>query len=73
MDSKEIPNGRVIPVYLTDDGDVHPIFFRNMEELDLIQQVVAGILDNKIVVDTDTYINDPKEKISIIDFTKKKN
>lgn len=31
-----IPKGRIIPVYLTDEGDVHPIFFHNMDELDLI-------------------------------------
>ena len=73
MGFREIPKGRVIPVYLTDDGDVHPIFFHSMDELDLIQQLIAGLLDNKIVVDPDTYINNPKEKISIIDFTKKKN
>ena len=73
MDFNGVPKGRVIPVYLTDDGDVHPIFFHSMDELDLIQQLISVILDNKIVLDPDTYINNPKEKISIIDFTKKKN
>lgn len=73
MGIRKIPKGRIVPVYLTENGDVHPIFFHSIEELDLIQQLVAGLFDNKIVVDPNTYINDPKEKISIIDFTKTKN
>lgn len=61
-----IPNGRIIPVYLTDEGDVHPIFFHNMEELELIQQLIAGLLDYKVVVDPKTFINNPEEKLSLI-------
>lgn len=72
-EKKDVPKGRIIPVYLTDEGDVHPIFFHNMEELELIQQIIAGLLDYKVVVDPKTFINNPEEKISIIDLTKKKN
>lgn len=48
---------------------------RNVEpmgELEIIQRLVAGILDNKIVVDTNTRINSENDKISIFDLSKKK-
>lgn len=44
----EVPSGRIIPVYLTNEGDVYPIRFHSMEELDLIQKLVAGFLDNRV-------------------------
>lgn len=43
-----------------------------MGELEIIQRLVAGILDNKIVVDTNTRINSENDKISIFDLSKKK-
>lgn len=76
-----VPKGRIIPVYLTDEGDVYPIYLHEMGELELIQRLVeleliqrlvAGILDNKIVVDTNTRINSENDKISIFDLSKKK-
>ena len=67
-----VPKGRIISVYLTDEGDVYPIYLHEMGELELIQRLVAGILDNKIVVDTNTRINSENDKISIFDLSKKK-
>ena len=55
-----VPKGRIITVYLTDEGDVYPIYLHEMGELEIIQRLVAGILDNKIVVDTNTRINSEK-------------
>ena len=63
----EVPSGRIIPVYLTNEGDVYPIRFHNMEELDLIQKLVAGFLDNRVGVDFNCMINNPKNKISIME------
>ena len=59
-------------LYLTDEGDVYPIYLHEMGELEIIQRLVAGILDNKIVVDTNTRINSENDKISIFDLSKKK-
>ena len=67
-----VPKGQIIPVYLTDDGDVYPIYLHEMGELEIIQRLVAGILDNKVVVDTSTRINSENDKISIFDLSKKK-
>ena len=30
-----IPKGRIVPMYLTDEGDLFPIFFKSMEELEM--------------------------------------
>ena len=49
MDFKEVPKGRVIPFYLTDEGDIYPIAFHSEEELDLIQSIVAGLLETVAV------------------------
>lgn len=64
MDFKEVPKGRIIPFYLTDEGDVYPIAFHSEEELDLIQRVVAGLLEI-VAVDTHTKINDNMYKFSV--------
>ena len=71
-EKKPVPKGRIIPVYLTDEGDVYPIYLHEMGELELIQRLVAGILDNKIVVDTNIRINSEEDKISIFDLSNKK-
>ena len=68
-----IPKGRILPVYLTEAGDVCPIFFRSMEELELCGDMVGMVLQHTIAVDIKHPINDPKEKISIYDMTKKKS
>ena len=30
-----VPKGRIIPVYLTDEGDVYPIYLHEMGELEI--------------------------------------
>ena len=64
MDFKEVPKGRVIPFYLTDEGDVYPIAFHSEEELDLIQCMVTGLLET-VAVDTQTQKNNEKNKFFI--------
>lgn len=69
-----IPKGRIIPVYLTEEGDVYPIYFRSMEELELCEQMVSMALQHKVIVDTKhSPINPPEQKISIFEIGKKKN
>lgn len=51
---------------------MYPIYLHEMGELEIIQRLVAGILDNKIVVDINTRINSENDKISIFDLSKKK-
>ena len=68
MDFKDgIPKGRIVPMYLTDEGDVYPIYFHSMEELDLIQSLIGGMLGHKVAVDFKCQINKPEDKISIFD------
>ena len=31
-----VPKGRIIPVYLTDEGDVYPIYLHEMGELEIL-------------------------------------
>lgn len=73
MDFNGVPKGKVIPVYLTDEGNLHPIFLHSEEELDLIENLIGGLMDYKIGVDPNVTLNDPKEKISILNTTNKKN
>lgn len=62
-----VPAGKIIPVYLTDEGDIYPIYFHSEEELDLIQRLISGLLDDKVYVDTNTQINDPMYKFGVKD------
>lgn len=61
-----VPRGRILPVYLADSGDVYPISFKSMEELELCGEMVAMIMQHKVVVDTCTPINTPAEKIRVL-------
>lgn len=67
-----IPKGRIIPFYLTEDGDVYPLYFRSMEELEMCGDMIAMVMQHKIVVDNKHPINDPAEKISIMDLSTRK-
>lgn len=62
-----IPKGRILPVYLTEDGDVLPIFFHSMEELEMCGDMVAMVMQHRIAVDNKHPINNPAEKISVMD------
>lgn len=53
-----VPKGRIVPMYLTDEGDLYPIVFTSEEQ--------------RVVVDIHTQINDPKEKLSIYNLKEKK-
>lgn len=74
MDFKNsgVPKGRIVPMYLTDEGDLFPISFTSEEQMDLVGTVVGVAMENKVVVDIHTQINDPKEKLSIYNLKEKK-
>lgn len=67
MDFNGVPAGKIVPVYLTDEGDFYPICFHSEEELDLIQRFIGGLLNGKVVVDTKIQLNDPMYKFSVKD------
>lgn len=67
-----IPKGRIVPMYLTDEGDLFPIFFKSMEELEMCGEMVGVVLNHTVPVDNKHPINAPEEKISIYDMRKKK-
>lgn len=74
MDSKYaegVPKGRIVPVYLTEDGDMLPILFKGEEELDLCGQMVAIALFNRVVIDVNRPINNPDERIKLLDWATK--
>ena len=38
-----IPKGRIVPMYLTDEGDLFPIFFKSMEELEMCGEMIGMV------------------------------
>ena len=67
-----VPKGRIVPMYLTDEGDLYPIFFISEEQMELVGTMVGIAMEHRVVVDTHTQINDPKEKLSIYNLKEKK-
>ena len=61
-----VPKGRLVAMYLTDEGNVHPLSYKNGEQMDLVATMISIALEHKVVVDVNTTINSPHEKISII-------
>ena len=37
----EVPKGRIVPMYLTDEGDLYPIFFTSEEQMELVSTVIS--------------------------------
>lgn len=56
-----IPTGKIIPMYLSDDGGLYTINFHDMEEIDLLGNLVAGMLGHTVAVDINNPICDPKD------------
>lgn len=69
---EEVPKGRIVPMYLTDEGDLYPIFFTSEEQMELVSTVIGVAMERRVVVDTHTQINNPKEKLSIYNLKEKK-
>ena len=67
-----VPKGRIVPMYLTDEGDLYPIFFTSEEQMELVGTMVGIAMEQRVVVDIHTQINDPKEKLSIYNVKEKK-
>lgn len=67
-----VPKGRIVPMYLTDEGDLYPIFFTSEEQMELVGTMVGIAMDRKIVVNTKEQINDPREKLFIYNLKEKK-
>lgn len=52
-----LPNGRLVPMYLTDDGDLFPVLFTGEEQMDLVSTMIGIGMEHRVVVDTHTKIN----------------
>lgn len=61
-----VPKGRLVAMYLTDEGNVHPLSYKDGEQMDLVATMISIALEHRVVVDVTTTINSPHEKISII-------
>lgn len=72
MDFDGIPAGKIIPVYLTDEGDLYSICFHSEEELELMGRLIGSLMDGKVVIDTKTQLNDPLYKLGVKDLKKRK-
>lgn len=71
MAFNKVPKGRIVPFYLTDEGDVYPIAFHSKDELEFFGAFVAHSLGT-VGVDLDTQVNDPKYKFTAYDRETKK-
>lgn len=69
---KGLPKGRLVPMYLTEDGDLYPVVFASEEQMELVATMVGIAMDHRVVVDTNTLINDPKERLSVYNLKTKK-
>lgn len=60
-----IPKGKLVPMYLTEDGDLFPVVFASKEQMDLVATMIGIALEHKVVVDTKTKINPVTERLSV--------
>jgi hypothetical protein len=67
-----IPKGRLLPVYLTEEGDLLPVLFKNTEELDLCEQLISIALSHRVILDPANKLNNPNDRFSIGNYLIKK-
>lgn len=67
-----LPKGRLVPMYLTDEGDLFPIIFKSEEQMETVSIMIGIAMEHTVVVDTRTMINDPTEKLSVYNLKTKK-
>lgn len=67
-----VPKGRLVPMYLTEEGDLYPIVFSSEDQMELVATMIGIAMGHKVVVDTNTLINDPKDKLSVYNSKTKK-
>lgn len=67
-----VPKGRLVPMYLTEEGDLYPIVFSSEDQMELVATMIGIAMEHKVVVDTNTLINDPKDKLSVYNRKTKK-
>ena len=60
-----LPKGRLVPMYLTEEGDLFPVIFSSKEQMDTVATMIGIAMEHKVVVDTKTQINTPTERLSI--------
>lgn len=60
-----LPKGRLVPMYLTEEGDLFPVIFSSKEQMDVVATMISIGMEHKVVVDTKTQINSPTERLSI--------
>lgn len=71
----KVPKGRIVPMYLSEDGDIYSLRYKSQAQLDEVSNMMAtllsGIVGSPLVVD-DTPLNDGAiEKYKIMDKRKK--
>lgn len=67
-----IPKGRLVPMYLTDEGDLYPVFFKSAEELELVGDMIGLAMERRVAVDINSPINDPEHKLTVYNIKTKK-
>ena len=65
-----LPKGRLVPMYLTEEGDLFPVAFKSAEQMETVATMIGIAMEHRVVVDTRTRINSPTARISVIGIEK---
>lgn len=72
-----VPKGRLVPMYLADDGSLYSLRYKDLSQLDEVSEMMgiflSGVLDSPLVIDN-TPVNDVAfECFKVMDKREKKN
>lgn len=73
-----VPKGKLVPMYLSDNGDLYSLRFRDQKQIDEVSDMMAvllsGIMGSPLIVDDDPLNEVAIERFKIVDKDgKKKN
>lgn len=73
-----VPKGKLVPMYLSDDGDLYSLRFKDQKQIDEVSDMMAvllsGIMGSPLIVDDDPLNEVAIERFRIVEKDgKKKN
>jgi hypothetical protein len=67
----KVPKGKLVPMYLSDDGDLYSLRYKDQKEIDEVSDMMAlflgGIMGNPLVMDDEPLNGVAVERFMIVD------
>lgn len=68
---EKVPKGKLVPMYLSDDGDLYSLRFKDQEQIaevsEMMAMILCGIMGSPLVMDDEPLNEVALERFKIVD------